>query len=151
MRCFMAMVLLLVSGSLCAQLPPGLLFQNSFEGEGLCWDDANSCVIGDACYTAGQENPDNSCQICTPATSTTVWSNSSNGTSCLLEPDGGTCQNGTCTASGGPCDFCCANTANQCPLIAYCSSKPCVNATCGALFCDSPEAPAVSLDKSTNQ
>ncbi len=56
---------------------------------------AMDCFIGGAIYTAGTVNPTNACQVCTPATSTTAWSNEPNGTSCA----GGTCQSGTCATS----------------------------------------------------
>jgi hypothetical protein len=53
------------------------------------------CFIGGTLYTSGAANPSNACQHCTPASSTTTWSNASDGTSCAT----GVCSSGTCAAS----------------------------------------------------
>ena len=59
---------------------------------------ANSCVIGGACYAAGAVNAANACQTCAPAQSTTAWS--AQGNSCAI--------GGSCYAAGA------ANPANAC-------------------------------------
>jgi MYXO-CTERM domain-containing protein len=51
------------------------------------------CQIGGILYVTGTENPSNACQVCTPATSTTAWSNQPDSTTCT----DGTCQSGVCT------------------------------------------------------
>jgi hypothetical protein len=63
---------------------------------------ANSCFIDGACRADGATNPNNACQQCTPATSTTAWSPKENGTTCndgnaCTQTD--TCQAGKCTGS----------------------------------------------------
>lgn len=40
------------------------------------------CRIGGVAYRAGNPNPANPCQVCTPAVSTTAWSNAATGTAC---------------------------------------------------------------------
>jgi hypothetical protein len=62
----------------------------------------SGCYIDGTLVASGAVNPANSCEECTPATSTTAWSNFANGTTCS---DGNacdltTCQSGTCTVGG---------------------------------------------------
>ena len=45
----------------------------------LKWD---YCLINGVCYFAGEENPENPCEICNPGNSQTEWSNSPYGTPC---------------------------------------------------------------------
>jgi hypothetical protein len=53
----------------------------------------DNCVIGGLCYSTGDVNPANECQVCNSALTQTAWSPRPNGTSCGV---GGTCQGGTC-------------------------------------------------------
>ncbi len=53
----------------------------------------SGCSINGTFYGPGVANPANSCQVCSPATSTSAWSNEPNGTTCGL---GGVCSSGTC-------------------------------------------------------
>ncbi len=53
------------------------------------------CFIGGLVYASGIVNPANDCQSCQPATSTTTWSNISDGSSCSA---GEVCSAGSCTA-----------------------------------------------------
>lgn len=53
------------------------------------------CVIGGTTYTNGAANPDNTCQVCKPATSPSAWLNADEGTSC---GSGQYCNSGTCKA-----------------------------------------------------
>jgi MYXO-CTERM domain-containing protein len=52
------------------------------------------CVVGGTAYASGTTNPANACQVCDPSTSTTAWSDQSDGTAC----PGGTCEAGVCNA-----------------------------------------------------
>jgi MYXO-CTERM domain-containing protein len=58
--------------------------------------DGTGCCIGGSVYNSGATNPTESCEVCTPATSTTAWSDEPTGTSC----DGGECSSGLCVAAG---------------------------------------------------
>lgn len=94
----------------------------------LSCDDGNSCT-NDACVNTGDNTHD--CD----------HSNEPDGNICSIENDPspsipGTCQGGTCTASGGPCDFCCA--ISMCEFSAYCSSEPCQDDLCAAIYCAPP-------------
>jgi hypothetical protein len=53
----------------------------------------DKCVIDDLCYSTGDVNPANECQVCDSALTQTAWSPRPNGTACGA---GGTCQGGTC-------------------------------------------------------
>jgi len=96
---------------------------------------ASDCFIGGVVYSAGTVNPANSCQVCTPATSTTTWSSGANGTTCndgnsCTQTD--TCQNGTCTGSNPvtctPLDQC--HSAGTCsPATGVCSNPVATNGT----------------------
>jgi hypothetical protein len=50
------------------------------------------CDIGGVFYSSGAMNPVNVCNVCTPGSSTTNWSNVPDGTSC----GGGYCSAGVC-------------------------------------------------------
>jgi MYXO-CTERM domain-containing protein len=60
---------------------------------GACIDD---CYIAGTLYAAGTVDSANTCQVCTPATSISGWSNQTNGTTCT----GGACLSGVCVAEG---------------------------------------------------
>jgi MYXO-CTERM domain-containing protein len=58
------------------------------------------CAFSGAAYASGTTNPANNCQVCAPSTSTTAWSNQSDGSTCANAcTTGGTCQSGICTGS----------------------------------------------------
>ncbi len=69
---------------------------------------SSACRIADVCYQEGEANPDNPCQVCDPATSTTAWSDQADGLACDADGDGCTegdsCMAGACTA--GPAASC---------------------------------------------
>src|SRR5262249_29632099 len=48
----------------------------------------SGCFIGGTVFAAAATNPSNACEVCTPTTSTTAWSNQPNGTTCN---DGNAC------------------------------------------------------------
>ena len=77
---------------------------------------ANTCLIAGACYAAGDTNPSNKCQQCTPGTSQTAWSPKAAGV--------------TCRAAAGPCDTAevCDGTGAACPADTFASS----GTVCGA-------------------
>ena len=93
------------------------------------------CFISGAAYTAGTVNPANACQVCTPATTTTGWSNVSDGTTCsdgnaCTQTD--TCSAGTCTGTNPvtctASDQC--HTAGTCnPASGTCSNPAASNGT----------------------
>jgi len=58
---------------------------------------AQGCYIGGAFIGTGAGNPNNVCQICTPTTSTSTWSNVNDGSSCGLNDY---CVSGACSAPG---------------------------------------------------
>jgi hypothetical protein len=57
------------------------------------------CLIAGACIASGANDPANDCKSCQPATSTTVYSNKTNGTACAA--DAYSCTSDTC--SSGNC------------------------------------------------
>jgi hypothetical protein len=79
-----------------------------------CDDDNDECVtacsgcqIDSVCYTSGQANPQNACQICNTAVSTTAWQ-PNDGAACddgLFCNGTDTCSGDTCQHSGDPCDL----------------------------------------------
>jgi len=89
------------------------------KGDGTCTHTlaANNCLIGGACYASGGANPTNSCQQCTPATSTSNWTSKSNGTACN---DGNACTKGDVCTGGS-----CAGTAYSCNDNVACTNDVC--------------------------
>lgn len=67
----------------------------------------DGCAIGGVCYPASAIRPSNTCFVCDPARSKTVWSFRANGTPCdgLCRTDG-TCQNGICAGGTVDSSFC---------------------------------------------
>jgi hypothetical protein len=84
---------------------------------GSCTD---GCVIGGTFYAASAPNPGNLCQVCTPATSTSTWSNRTNGFGCN---DGDSCTandvctNGTCAGTPYTC------TTTSCQANSTCDGS----------------------------
>ena len=62
-------------------------------------DSGAACTIGGAPYATGAPNPNNGCQSCQPATSTSMWTNLADGTGC---GNGQVCAGGSC---GTQCDI----------------------------------------------
>jgi hypothetical protein len=93
------------------------------------------CVIGGVFRFPGQQNDANQCQTCQPATSTSTWTNKSNGTACTDRnacTRSDTCQNGVCT--GGNPVVCTAqdqcHDAGTCdPATGLCSNPNKANGT----------------------
>jgi len=69
--------------------------------------DEGFCRIGGACFTSGQLNPTNNCQVCTVPSSTvsgpTSWSNVAAGTVCRAAAAGGCDLAETCNGTGAAC------------------------------------------------
>ncbi len=85
---------------------------------------AGQCRIGGQCYNAGDANPQNVCQRCTPSSSQTSWSASPSSVACS---DGSACTagdscdgNGSC-APGPGCDDGLSCTDNICNPSVGCS------------------------------
>jgi len=81
------------------------------------------CFIGGVLIPAGTVDPLNGCQICTPATSTTTWSNEPDGLSC---GSGQFCSSGTCASdcfiSGVLVPASTVNPANACQVCTPATS-----------------------------
>ncbi len=110
---------------------------------------AAGCVIGDAFFATNAVNPNNPCQVCAPATSTSAWSDATEGQSC---GNGQICQQGSCgsgcTIDGVDYSSGAANPSNSCQSCQPASStnswtgladatscgngSVCVHATCMA-------------------
>ncbi|MBT9554954.1 MAG: hypothetical protein IV100_02945 [Myxococcales bacterium] len=80
---------------------------------------ANACLIGGSCITAGALSPGSECQSCQPAVSTSVWSPRPNGTACTADAVACTaelCEGGACASK--PNDVACVDddlcTADRC-------------------------------------
>ena len=71
-------------------------------GSGVCEHDvpAATCTIGESCFAEGTKNPENECQSCQTATSTTAWTNLGQGTACDDESPGLACTDDVCDANG---------------------------------------------------
>ena len=84
-----------------------------------------NCVIGGVCYAAGDSNPANQCQQCTPGTSQTAWSPKQAGA--------------ICRAANGICDTAevCDGTGSACPADAFASAATVCRISAGA--CDVAE------------
>jgi hypothetical protein len=102
----------------------------------------SDCFIGGTLYPAGTVNPSNACQVCTPGSSTTLWSNKANGATCndgnaCTQTD--SCQSGVCTGGSplvcAPLDQC--HVAGTCNTTTGACSNP--NKTDGAA-CDDGNA-----------
>src|SRR5262249_28159333 len=103
-------------------------------GAGSC---AAQCFIGGVLYAAGTVNPANPCLSCTPATSTTAWSNRVNGTPC---DDGNACTSSdVCTAGT------CGGTAYTCTPTSCQASSTC-NGNGGCTIVNKPNGAACPDD-----
>ncbi len=75
------------------------------------------CYVSGTLYSSGTANPGNPCQVCTPSSSTTAWSNLADGTSCT---GGDVCGGGVCLADcyigGALYTPGAANPANACQV-----------------------------------
>jgi len=75
------------------------------EDNGTCVTVCTGCQIDSACYTNGQTNPQNACQVCNTSVSTTAWQ-PNDGADCddgLFCTGTDTCSGDTCQHSGDPC------------------------------------------------
>ncbi len=73
-----------------------------------------NCLINTNCYTGGTVNPSSECQTCDPKTSTTAWSNKTDGAACTA--DSLSCTEDACKA--GKCNH--ALKANSCMISGAC-------------------------------
>jgi hypothetical protein len=99
----------------------------------VCTDGACSsgCYIGGQFRAANVVNPGNPCQICTPGTSTSSWSNRTgscdDGNTCT---DNDVCSNGVCGGSPKVCNPSQCKTASCDPGTGQCSSKNVTGGNC---------------------
>jgi MYXO-CTERM domain-containing protein len=106
-----------------------------------------ACFIGGALFAATAANPANACQACAPATSTTSWSNASDGAPCndgnpCTQTDA--CMAGVCTGSNSvvctASDDChtagvCQMSNGICTNPAISDGTPCATGACVAGVC----------------
>jgi len=99
-------------------------------GDGTCKHTliANACLIDGACYGRGEENPENPCERCWPASSSTEWSSKPDGTACSDENEctiNDKCVGGQC-ASGAAriCDDQNPCTDDLCDPATGCVTRP---------------------------
>ncbi|RAL25055.1 hypothetical protein DL240_02245 [Lujinxingia litoralis] len=84
-----------------------------------------NCFIGGTYYSAGDFNPNNTCEVCDPNQSTADWSSAPDGMVCGDESDSctiATCQAGQCTGSQVDC-----NDGNPCTQDSCDPTNGCVN------------------------
>ncbi len=98
----------------------------------------SGCFIGGTVYAPGTANPANSCQSCQPGTSTTVWSNVPDETSC----PSGSCCTGTCVDEASDTSHC-GGCGISCPGTPY-GTADCTSGTCG-IVCDPGYVPSGGL------
>ena len=96
----------------------------------------SGCLIGGTCYSDGQTNPENICEICSVSQSIVVWSNN-NGQTCddgVFCNGSDSCQGGTCTPPYiDPCgqnEFC-NDSTDTCDPYSICVD---VNAVCLEIY-----------------
>ena len=81
------------------------------------------CLVGGVCHPAGTSNPDNSCEVCTPAASTTAFS----------ADDGATCDDGSfCTVADVCSASACVGTVRDCDDGVACNGSEICNEAGGA-------------------
>jgi hypothetical protein len=99
----------LCSGGSCsdhAGNPCGALLMCD-EDDDTCVTACSGCQIDSTCYNNGQTNPQNACQVCDTAISTTAWQ-PNDGADCddgLFCTGTETCSQDACQHSGDPCDL----------------------------------------------
>jgi hypothetical protein len=94
---------------------------------GLC---GTQCDIGGKIYASRAANPMNACQTCQPGTSTSAWTNTTNGANC---GSGEVCYAGSCVACTPSVTRCVGTTPQTCSVAGQWVSDPVVAGTCGAL------------------
>ena len=90
---------------------------------GICKSTLKSgyCVIDKACYRDGDTKPGDTCQACTAATSTSLWTPEPEGALCGT---GKSCQSHVCTACGVVGQACCGTaTPRTCVVGAACNTS----------------------------
>jgi alpha-tubulin suppressor-like RCC1 family protein len=90
---------------------------------GVCQSTLKSgyCVIDKTCYKDGDTKPGDTCQACTAATSTSLWTPEPEGALCGT---GKSCQSHVCTACGAVGQACCGTaTPGTCVVGAACNAN----------------------------
>ncbi|NUN12113.1 MAG: right-handed parallel beta-helix repeat-containing protein [Myxococcales bacterium] len=80
------------------------------------------CLIDGQCYEKGEQHPNNPCQSCRPALSTSAWSNKNDGVVC--EKDNNLCTDDVCAAG-----VCTTETTETCDDEISCTNDVCDPAT----------------------
>ncbi|MCP4601064.1 MAG: formylglycine-generating enzyme family protein [Proteobacteria bacterium] len=88
-------------------------------------ESCDGCLIGSQCYSDGDKNPSNICQVCNPSFSSINWRDN-DGATCNVN---GMCQSGECFCNTGwtneNCDVCADGYYGH-----ACTSCTCINGTC---------------------
>ncbi|MFQ5413154.1 MAG: hypothetical protein ACE5E6_01720 [Phycisphaerae bacterium] len=92
------------------------------------------CLIDGTCYAAGDTNPANDCEVCTPEVSTTTWSLAFKGMPCGAgDPSDAICDSpdtcdgaGVCEANNKPDGTPCSDEGNAC-TFDVCATGLCVH------------------------
>lgn len=87
------------------------------------------CLINGVCYQTAKKNPDNPCQSCQPGTSTSAWTNATDGVQCAAASCSGltlslkkTCAAGQCVGATQSCDDGLACTSDSCSPTTGCAN-----------------------------
>jgi hypothetical protein len=90
---------------------------------------AGKCAIDGACYSNGQVNPNNPCQVCTYTKSKTAWSNVADATQCAAAACDGLmlslpkqCSGGQCIGATQSCDDRLGCTTDSCSVSTGCGN-----------------------------
>ncbi|MFQ5590699.1 MAG: hypothetical protein ACE5HE_06035 [Phycisphaerae bacterium] len=97
----------------------------------------NDCVIDGVCYQETELNPDNECQACIPALSTTAWSSVLEGTACG-DPTDTVCDSPDACDGAGNCEANPKPDGTECPD----DGNVCSFDVCSAGACTHPPTPA---------
>ena len=92
---------------------------NTCLGDGTCNYslDGNHCLIEDICYTNGEDNPNNSCQLCDSDYALVAWAN---------KPSTATCDDGEACTQNDHCDTgVCAGESYTCDDSLTCTTDVC--------------------------
>ena len=89
---------------------------------------ASGCLIGGACFAAGETNPSGPCESCQTSVSSSAWTPAPAGTAC---DDGSICTTGDACNAGGLC----IGTGSACDDGLDCTSDTCdeTSGGCGAI------------------
>lgn len=97
---------------------------------------AGDCLIDGVCYLSGDLNPENDCQACVPAISTTAWSNRAEGSACG-DPSDTECDSPDACDGSGLCEVNYKTDGIECSD----DGNECTKNLCNAGLCTHPPEP----------